>query len=805
VLSSADWVWEVDRNGAYTFASGRVKEILGFEPEEILGTTPFELMPEEEAARVGEIFAQIAANKEPINDLVNWNLTKDGQDVCLLTSGVPILGENGELLGYRGVDRDVTAQKRAEADLRSAKEAAEAANQAKSEFLASMSHEIRTPLSGIIGSGQLILGTELDQEQRDYAETMLKAGKALLETINDVLDFAKIESGKLGLDCVSFDLCALVSDVLKMASAKWQEKELALPFWYRPGAPTRVSGDRGRIRQMVTNLIANAMKFTEKGQVLVEVDCQRTDQGTASFRISVEDTGIGVPAEKQEEIFNKFTQAHAATSRLYGGTGLGLAITKELAELMGGEVGMESKVGEGSRFWIDLPLAVDQAALEPLPVPAELAGERVLIADPRPEYSSLFYRYFDAWGMNASKSGSGADVLFALREAAARGIPFSMAVIDAELAGPGAVELATVIKADPALRETILVLAARTPLPGGKKGPAELGFSGCLVKPILPPDLTAGMTAAWCLVHPVSGRSTADPPPDRGRPVAEEPAVEKPADEVPERVLLVEDNKSNRMVANRMLRKLGCRDVDEAADGQECLERFEGTTYDLVFMDCQMPVLDGFDATLEIRRRETETEHTYIVAVTANVIKGQRERCQAVGMDDFVSKPFMISNLEKALERWRQWRRARAAGSPAVSASPSDLAAVEPAGDPAPEGEVIDLARAAGHVEGDLVLLREVVVGFADFAAEHLEDLARLVADQDAEAVATQAHGLRGSALNIGAERLVAAAGDLEAAAKAGSLVDGPDHLDRVVEEFQNLEAAIEDIDWEELEFPVRA
>ncbi|MFZ3015113.1 MAG: response regulator, partial [Nitrospira sp.] len=602
---------------------------------------------------------------------------KGGREVWIQASYSPIFDTSGKVSKVMEFAIDITAQKLAEAklaqaaqdleqknkDLEEARDHALEAVKTKAEFLATMSHEIRTPMNGVIGMTGLLLDTSLTPEQREYAETVKLSGEHLLDIINEILDFSKIEAGKLDLEHVNFDLHTTMEDTLSLLGEQAYAKGLELTCLVQAGLPTLLRGDPGRLRQIMANLVGNAIKFTEQGEIIVTVSTLGQYERPISarltprphwFRIEVSDTGIGIARDQQTKLFQSFTQADGSTTRKYGGTGLGLAICKKLVELLGGRIGVDSSVGAGSVFWIIVPFQLQaEDAHQISPPQVALKGRNILIVDDHATNRRVLKHYLTGADVTCQSVENGELALQCLRQAVARRTPFDLAILDLHMPGMNGLELARQIKSDHAISATRLVLLTSGGQRGDAKAAQEAGLDAYLTRPIRrsllfeclgavlgtmpgPPGLVDLVPASIITQHTVLESMM------KARPL----------------VLVVEDNPVNQKVAVKMIEKLGYR-VNVAANGREAVESLARIPYALVFMDCQMPEMDGFEATRVIRNQEASIQqtggkltHLPIIAMTANAMKEDRDRCLAVGMDDFLSKPVASKSLAAILSHW---------------------------------------------------------------------------------------------------------------------------------------------------------
>lgn len=749
-----------DAEGRFTFVNAHYCNLLGKQAAEVLGKSDADLYPPAVAAKYWADDQKVMASGEGYRSIEELN-PPNGRSLFVEMVKMPIRDSRGKVLGTQCIFWDVTQRQQAEAALQQAKEAADAANRAKSEFVANMSHEIRTPMNGIMGMTELALDTELTSEQRDYLEIVKASADSLLNVIDDILDFAKIEAGRLDLDAAPFHLRESLDDALQSLGIRAAEKNLELSCRVPAAIPPVLLGDASRLRQVIVNLVGNAIKFTHSGEVALGIEMEtRTDQEIC-LHFTVRDTGIGIPADKQGAIFEPFTQADASTTRRFGGTGLGLTISSQLVALMGGRIWVESIPGTGSTFHFTARFALTaETNQRPSGKPVDLEGLRALIVDDNATNRGILEGILLNWRMQPVAVENGAAALEVLAQAASAGRQFQLVLLDSVMPGLDGFAVAERIKGERKLAGPTVMMLTSADRSGDVARCRQLGVAAYLRKPVKQSELLDAIVAA------LAGTSTREPP-QSARRVAKTDNNDRPL-----RILLAEDNEVNQMLALRILQKRG-HEVIACSSGTKALEAFRMGPFDVALMDVQMPEMDGLAATAAIRELEKATgAHMPIIAMTAHAMKGDCERCLQAGMDAYISKPLhpkqLLDTLSATLPGQQPFQEPRASIR-------------------IPDQDCFDCDVALKQMDGDLDLLRQAAELFDEQAVELLGELKDAIQRSDCQAVARLAHKLKGSAGVFGAHAVIDTVSSLETMGRQANLVKAPDAYRRLQGEIELL------------------
>ncbi|MEN6308528.1 MAG: PocR ligand-binding domain-containing protein [Anaerohalosphaeraceae bacterium] len=788
---SPDGIVALDQDGKVYEANRRYAEMLGYTMEEVYH---LHLWDWDAQWTRQELLDRVRNINITGNHFETRHRRKDGTVFDVeISSSVAVC--SGQKLVFC-ICRDISDRKRAEMNLRNALAGAErlnhyleeqtayankmavmaeSANIAKSEFLANMSHEIRTPMNGVIGMTGLLLDTELTEEQRQYAEVVQNCGESLLGLINDILDYSKIEANKLELETLDFDLRDVLEDFTGMIAVKAHEKGVEFVCAANPDVPSYVKGDPGRLRQILTNLAGNAIKFTEQGEVAVRVEAAAKTDNDVLLRFSIRDTGIGIPADKIKTLFEKFTQVDASTTRKYGGTGLGLAISRQLAEKMGGQIGVTSEQGKGSEFWFTIRLGLRSEAGHIRNICPKIQDKRILVVDDNATNREILTTRLASWGAMVVESPRGSLALEKLDEAYRAGTPFDIVITDMQMPEMDGLMLGRAIRQDRRFDELCLMMMTSLGRQEDAKVLTQLGFAACLTKPVRPSELFARlMTAITGIKNTGITRSNTAS------------NLNILLSGLAGRILLVEDNITNQQVAIGILKKMGLH-ADAAANGVEALKALEVIPYDLVLMDVQMPEMDGLEATRRIRHPESTVlnRRVPIIAMTAHAMQGDRDKCLEAGMDDYITKPVTHKALADKLALWLS-------GEDTVQMSSTDAASSAVQQPAAKQTPVYDRDGFLDRLMGDEETANAVLDIFLDDIPRQLEAIKAAMDACDPVTLERIAHSIKGAAANIGGEALREVAAEIERACKDGNVEFACQHSTELEQQFQQLREAIE-------------
>jgi two-component system sensor histidine kinase/response regulator len=761
IENASEIIYGSDHRGIFTYVNPASTRITGYEKEELIGRHFLDLIDPDYRDAVAQFYAQQFATREPYTYFEFPMITKAGVRIWVGQNVLTML-DGDRVVGYEAIARDITYRKGVEEELARARDAALQSARAKSEFLANVSHEIRTPLNGVLGMTGLLLTTPLTPEQRESAEMIRTSGETLLSIVNDVLDLSRVEAGKLTIEAIEFHLDDLLESVIEQFAARAAAKRIKFRSYIAPDVTRTLRGDSHRIRQVLLNLVGNAIKFTDRGEVVLTVMQPQQKDSRVTLRFLVTDTGIGIPAASQQRLFTPFTQADGSTTRKYGGSGLGLAVSKQLIEAMSGEIGVISVEHEGSTFWFELPL-LKQADSSSAPARQwHLSRFRALLVDGHEVHRSTITRHLAATGIKLDETHTAADAI-----AAAYQRHYDIIVFDMQLPDDDGLGFARAIRRDPALARTRLMLLTSF---GRRRQDLvtfqNAGIDAFLIKPIRRTQLCDA-------VHRVL---TGELPPLAARPADDAPVKTRA------RVLVVEDNSVNQLVALGQLQRLGHEGI-VAAGGLEAVELLREQTFDLVLMDCQMPDIDGYEATRRIRQLDGPAARTPIIAITAHALAGEREKCLAAGMNDYLAKPVSLEQLGAVIRLW--------------ASKSSNLQTEETESFDGDEQQVLDRERVSSFLaisrqqEG---FLDGLVRTFRQDVPSRLDALRAAASIGDAHDLALAAHALKSSSGSVGARRMYVVCSQIEQAARAGRIDGAAAAIEQLSAEFTRVMSAYDGI-----------